>query len=135
MGDRGRKSRAALTIVGSDPVQIQERPAPPPGTTPERAREWVAIVNEKPANHFGREVWPVLEGYCQHAVAMRRVHQLITAAESADEFDVKEYDRLLKMHERETRCLASLGIRLGILQTTANDGKTKQGSPPPWESE
>lgn len=86
-----------------------------------------------PSDKHGRDHWPLLEAYCCHAVAQRRINALIAEAEEDEEFDVKLYDRLCKMLERETRCLASLAIRLGIAQSSRYERlKRARGGPPPW---
>lgn len=132
MGDRGRKSAASLAVVKPE-GQVVPRPQPPTDLTPEQAHEWRAITNGMAATAFPRETHAMLGAYCRHTVSLRRVAELIQIAESADEFDVVKYDRLLKMQERESRCIASLAVRLGMAQTTANDQNKKPAASNPWE--
>jgi hypothetical protein len=57
--------------------------------------------------------------------------------ESGDDIDVTEYDKLLKMQERESRILVSLATKMRITQqATYHPEKVKDGSskvPRPWE--
>lgn len=109
-----------------------------PELTDEQKAEWRAIVNAHPADRFSREHLPMLAAHCRHVVAQRRIAQLIEAAEKAEEFDVSLYDRLLKMQERESRCLASLAVRLGFAYSTAYEKRPPKGqksTPKPWEFE
>lgn len=134
MGTRGRKSAAELSIVGNTGTQVVRRPSAPKDLTTEQAHEWRQVVNSLPADQYGAEMHSILAAYCRHAVSQRHIGQLIEKCESADEFNIRDYDRLLKMQERESRCMASLAVRLGIAKTTAHAGTSKpQSTPNPWE--
>lgn len=138
MGARGRKSTAELAVIGSGGVVAVHRPSPPPELSEEQASEWRAVVNAHPADRFAREQHSMLSAHCRHTVALRRIGQLIAEAEKADPFDIEEYDRLLKMQERESRCLASLAVRLGFAYSTAYEKRPAKGKPSgarPWEFE
>ena len=135
MGARGRKSSADLSVIPKTNVVSIERPLPPPGLTEEQADEWRAVVGRMAADWFPRETHGMLVAFCRHVVAARRVAQLIEAAESAVEFDLLAYDRLLKCQERESRCVASLSVKMRISQSTAYDKTKKRSSQVkrPWE--
>lgn len=139
MGARGPASKAELAIISSQGISVVDRPKPPSELTLEQAGEWRSIVNAHAAERFPREQHPMLSAYCRHVIAQRRVAQLISAAEAAEEFDSDEYDKFLKMQERESRCLASLAVRLGFAYSTAYETKRpkKGGSarPKPWDIE
>lgn len=138
MGVRGPKSKAELAVVASGGVTATERQRAPVDLTDEQRAEWMAVVAGLPADRFTREQVPMLAAHCRHTVAQRRIAQLIEAAEKAEEFDVNEYDRLLKMQERESRCLASLAVRLGFAYSTAYEKRPPKGgkhTPKPWEFE
>jgi hypothetical protein len=65
------------------------------------------------------------------------VAQLIAAFEKRDEIDVEEYDRLLKMQEREGRAISSLATRMRISQQSTKRQETTSKprmGPKPWES-
>jgi phage terminase small subunit len=115
MGSRGRKSGAELTLVArAEDVLGARRPDPPDHLSDEAAVEWREIVNSLPADHFSRATHPMLEAYCRHAVATRVIDRLIQELDEREGATLSDYDRLLVMHERESRALASIGVRLGI---------------------
>ena len=125
MGIRGPVSAAALSVVGSA-VTVVRRPEPPGELTEEQAHEWRAVVNRLPADWFQRETHGMLAQFCRHVVAARRIAQLISAHEGTEPFDVVEYDRLLKMQEREGRALSSLATRMRISQHATYDKTRKK---------
>lgn len=121
-----RKSLAALSVV--QPVGLEEvrRPMPPAELGDEQKQEWLAVVNRLPADWFPRETHSMLAQYCRHVVAARRVAQLIESAEQSDPFAVEDYDRLLKMQEREGRALSSLATRMRMTQQSTYDESKKK---------
>lgn len=137
MGIRGRKSAASLTVVTPAGVETNRRPKPPEDLNPEQAAEWMAVVNRLPADWFPRETHPMLALYCRHVVSARRVAQLLEAAESAPDLDLEQYDRLLKMQERESRAISSLATRMRMSQQSTYDAKKKKplSARRPWGGE
>lgn len=138
MAAKGRKSGAALSIASSSVVTAIQRARPPADLSPEAAAEWRAIVNRLPAEWFPVETHPLLASYCRHIITSRRVADLIAACESRDEFDVAEYERLLKMQERESRALAALGRGMRLTQQSTYGNRKEKPSRPskaPWEVE
>jgi len=135
MQQRGRKSQASLEVVGAATGAV-ERPRAPRELTSEQAGEWREIVNRLPADWFPRETHQLLAQYCRHVISARRVSQLIASAEETDPFDIEEYDRLLKMQEREGRAMSSLATRMRITQQTTYDKSKKKPvtGKKPWES-
>ena len=134
MKQRGRKS--GLSVVRGDGISAIDRPEPLQELTNEQRIEWILIVNSLPAEWFPDQTHKVLAQYCRHAVASRHVSQMIEKTELADIIDVVEYDRLLKMQERESRILVSLATKMRITQqATYHPEKTKQTTVinPPWE--
>lgn len=126
MGTRGRISSAALTVVGASEIEPVERPQAPAELTPEQKLEWYAIVNRMPADWFPRETHSMLAQYCRHIVRARRLGQLLDTAESADDFDVKEYRDLLRSEEEQSRAIASLATKMRISQQTTYDKSKKK---------
>lgn len=128
MGTRGRTSGAALSVVSpaGSVVTTVRRPHPPADLTEEQAAEWQAVVERLPADWFQRETHALLAQYCRHVVAGRRIAQLIERLEDAEHFNVEDYDRLLKMQEREGRALSSLATRMRISQHATYDKKRKK---------
>jgi len=133
MGERGRKNALEASVV---PINGLDRPKPPSTLTDEQQAIWVKVVDALPADWFRPEAIEVLVMYCRHAVTARRVADLIKRMEAEVDFDVAEYDRLLKMQEREGRALSSLATRLRITPQATRDSKSKKPSQVkrPWES-
>jgi len=128
MGARGRKSSAELSVIGPRGLVQVDRPKPPVELSDEQADEWRAVVNQQPAERFTREMHGLLSAHCRHVVALRRIGQLIDETERSEEFDLDNYDRLLKMQERESRCIASLAVRLGFAYSTAYEKRKPKRS-------
>lgn len=135
MGDRGRKSAADLTVVTGGGVTSLRRPHPPGELTDEQAEEWRAVVNRLPADWFPRETHGMLAQYCRHIVAARRVAQLLAAFEARETLDIEQYDRMLKMQEREGRAISSLATRMRISQQATVNAKRQKpaAQPKPWD--
>lgn len=142
MGARGKQSAAAVreTAVAAlmPDVSVVHRPDAPYDLTDEQAIEWRAIVNRMPADWFPRETHGLLAQYCRHVVAARRTAQLVERCEQAENLDVDQYDKLLKIQEREGRAISSLATRMRLTQQTTLDKTKKKGKAglmaPPWES-
>lgn len=136
MESRGRKSAADLAVVTADGLAAVRRPDPPEELTDEQAHEWRSVVNRLPAEWFPRETHGMLAQYCRHVVAARRVAQLIADLEQNESFSVEDYDRLLKMQEREGRAISSLATRMRISQQSTLDREKKKPLKPakkPWD--
>jgi hypothetical protein len=126
MGARGRKSSAELMAPPLS-IEAHERPDAPYDLDDVQAEEWRAVVNRLPADWFPRETWPLLAQYCRHVVAARHVAKLVHDCErNAGGFDVADYDRLLKMQEREGRALTSLATKMRISQQSTYDRTKKK---------
>lgn len=126
MEGRGRKSAASLAVISSSGIEAVERPRAPADLTREQADEWTGIVNCLPADWFGRETEALLAQYCRHIIASRRVAELVEAAEADPDCDLKDYDRLLKMQEREGRAITSLATKMRISQQSTYDKSKKK---------
>lgn len=135
MEGRGRKSAASLAVISASGIEPTERPKPPAELSDEQSFEWVAVVNRLPADWFGRETQGLLAQYCRHVVAARRVAALIASAEADTECSIKDYDRLLKMQEREGRAISSLATKMRLSQQTTYDKSKKKPATArkPWE--
>lgn len=135
MKQRGRKQN--LSVVNDAPISAQERPEPTADLTPEQRIVWITVVNSLPAEWFRDEAHGVLSQYCKHVVAAQHVAELITDFEAGDDINVSDYDKLLKMQERESRMIASLGTKLRITpQSTWSPQKTKgtKKVKSPWDN-
>lgn len=119
------------------PLDRVERIKPPHDLSDEEVEVWAAVVNTEPADWFSLSTAPMLAEYCRHVISARRVAELIERATSDPDLAVKDYDRLLKMQERESRCISSLATKMRIAQqsTTNHRGNRKSGVvKKPWES-
>jgi hypothetical protein len=138
MGARGKKPGAALGIVKSSITAIT-RPVPSKHLTTEQANTWRSVVDRLPADWFPRETHGVLEAYCRHVDAGRRIADLIESLlKNSDDLDylIGEFDRLLRMQERESRAMSSLATRMRITQQSRINYKKSTGAriKPPWQS-
>jgi len=125
MGQRGRKSQAELSVVRSGTVSAIDRPEPPAELTDEQAEVWLGVVNSLPADWIDPPSLPLLEQYCRHFVSARKIARLLDEMESG-QFDVMDYDRLLRMQQRETATIKAAGTSLRLFpQNTRSAGKTK----------
>jgi hypothetical protein len=138
MGNRGRPSSAALAISSpADALQTMQRLRPPHDLTDEEVEVWAHVVENEPADWFSPSTAPLLAQYCRHTVHARRVAELIERAGSDPELAVRDYDRLLKMQDREGRALANLATKMRIAQqsTTNHRGnKVQKAVKKPWEA-
>jgi len=138
MGQRGRQSSAALSVFKPADITAISRPQPPDNLTSEQKHEWLAITNRMPADWFPRETHGMLEQYCRHVVSAKVVAGLIEellSTESNDSNWINDYDKLLKMQEREGRGMSALATRMRISQQAQTNHKKKTGSKlsKPWE--
>jgi hypothetical protein len=138
MGQRGKKSAAQLSVVKDGTISAINRPDAPQDLTPEQSLEWLRVVERMPAEWFPAETHAMLAQYCRHVVSARRVAEMIESlTEGSMDSDrwVEDYDRLLKMQEREGRAMSSLATRMRISQQAQINYKKKTGSSvkKPWE--
>lgn len=136
MGNRGRKSAASVEVIQRGSAEKINRPDPPLDLTQEQSQVWWTVVESLASDWFQPDTYPLLAAYCRHTISARKVGQLIEAAEAAPELDIEEYDRLLKMQEREGRAISSLATRMRISQqsTTNHRGnKDPVRKKTPWQ--
>ena len=116
MGERGKKSAAALSVVST---AASLRPKPPDHLTPEQASEWRAIVARMPATWFTRETHGLLTAYCRHSSNARFVAEQIDQFRSAwlsEDSGLERFDMLSRLLEREQRAMSSLATRMRLTQ-------------------
>lgn len=135
MGDRGRESKAELTVAKANATPI-ERPAPPADITNEQKIIWVTIVNRMPADWFPPETHGTLIQLCRHRVRARRLAQLVEDMEGNEDFDVKAYRDLIRSEGENTRIIESCETKLRLTPQSTYDKSKKKGSSVkrPWES-
>lgn len=125
-------------MISSQGIETIRRPDPPEELTDEQAFEWRAVVNRMPADWFPRETHGLLVQYCRHRVAARRIAQLIERAEGQEDFDIDDYERLLRMQDKEGRGLSLLATRMRLSQQSTMRVEQVRGRTPslqkkPWD--
>lgn len=136
MGNRGRKSAASLEVALPTTLDAVPRQKPPHDLTDEETELWVAVVNSESADWFTPSTAPLLAQYCRHSIHARRIAELLERATSDPELALRDYSRLLKMQERESRSMAMLATKMRLSQqsTTNHRGNKKpSASRKPWE--
>lgn len=141
MAQRGRKSAASIAVRAAPTLSDSRLPAPLHMSDAEQA-VWVDVVNDQPASAFSPTHGPLLEMYCRHVVLSRVLADEILNFDRswlADDDGLKRYDRLLAMHERESRAASSAATRLRITrqaidqQTVARSLVNAPKARKPWE--
>ena len=135
MGQRGRKSSAALQIANNLDRAI-DRPRPPDELTSEQKAIWVFIVNRLPADWFPPETHGTLIQLCRHRARSRKLAQLIDAMEGAangEDFYVHEYRDLLRTEAENTRIINSCETKLKLTPKSDYAKKKPKLGNPPWE--
>lgn len=117
MGTRGRKSALELSVVGQGgTVERLQRPSAPDRLGAEEAEVWQRTVDAMPANWFAGETLDLLEQYCRHVVAARRLGLLVDAEMRAGEIEVATLRDLLGMRARETAAMKTLATAMRLTQ-------------------
>jgi hypothetical protein len=116
---------------------LVERPPPSKHLTDEQQQVWHEVLDDLPADWFRPSNLAFLEAYCRHVVASRRIAWLIQVEENSNTFNPLNYDLLLRMQERETRALTTVGTKMRLTQQSlvAHD-KVKPRQTPgkkPWQ--
>lgn len=140
---RGRHSVAELETPASiTGLTVSSRLRPPMHLSDAEMAIWDEVVNDQPASAFTVVHTGLLEAYCRHVVQSRILADALLAFEPEwlnDDDGLKRYDKLLAMHERETRALSSAATRLRITrqaidqQTVARTLNNQAKSKKPWE--
>lgn len=108
----GRKSAAALSVVVGS---IDGRPQPPSDLTKEQREVWDRTVANEAADTFKTAaLQQLLKEYCRHVASAKHLAGMIEAMEAVQVNDLEDYDRLLKMRDRETKALADKATKLRL---------------------
>lgn len=99
-----------------------ELPVIPAHLTDDEAEVWRAVVNDMGAEWFRPSNLELLPAYCAHVVSLRHIRGMIgQLLEGEEGFDLRDYDRLLKMQKRETEGIASLATKMRLSQQSTYD--------------
>ena len=141
MAERGRKSAASLSvIVGS----IDGRPKTPADLTKSQQEVWERTVAHEAADTFKTAaLQQLLKEYCRHVISAKKLAAMIEAMESLQTMsgdDLGDYDKLLKMRDRETKAIADKATKLRLTnqarytpQAAATAAK-KSSERKPWQA-
>lgn len=115
MAERGRKSAASLSvIVGS----IDGRPSPPDDLNKAQREIWErTVANEATEVFKTAALQQLLKEYCRHVVSAKKLAAMVEAMEALSPMpadDLGDYDKLLKMRDRETKALADKATKLRL---------------------
>lgn len=136
MGARGRKPASELTVIENGSTEIKPRATPPTRLTQDQQYVWDAVVNRLPADWFPDETLPMLTQYCRHVASGEKIARMLRSVEATDQVDLDDYDKLLKLQEREGRAISSLATRMRLTQQATYDPKKSKGKAGkrPWEA-
>ena len=138
MGMRGRNSSGEIALIGPAELELVPRQKPPRELTDEEVRVWRAVVSSEPADWFSPSTSPLLAQYCRHVVHTKRIAEMIERATGDPNLAVTDYERLLKMQQRESQTAAMLATRMRLTQqsTTNHRGNKKPSGAQrkPWEA-
>lgn len=141
MATRGRRSAASLSVVVGS---IDGRPLPPGDLTKDQRAVWERTVANEAADTFRTAaLQQLLKEYCRHAVSAAKCASMIEAMERLPQMspdDLADYDKLLKMRDRETKALADKATKLRLTnqsrytpQAAATAAKRSSGELKPWQ--
>jgi len=137
MTKRGRASVASLVISSKTSViERIQRPDAPYELTDTQAAVWHRVANDLPADWFTPKNYDLLTLHCRHVVDAHRIASLIEQEMGAKEIDLKSYNSLLKMQERESRAIMASMTQMRTSHQSLYDKKIKldaQKRNKPWE--
>jgi phage terminase small subunit len=134
---RGRKSAASRLALNSE----GDRPDPPAHLSGEEADEWRRVVLRMPSGWFRAETHGLLATYCAHVANLQLIqNQLrVLRASSKNPGDVLQLAALMKLHQEESKQIASLAVKLRLAPSARYDRRQagialrESGGPKPWE--
>ena len=133
MQQRGRKGLQALSLV---PVAELGRAKAPEELTDDEAEIFRVVVASQPADWFTPPTASLLCQYARHVIHARHVAELLERATADKNLKASDYDRLLRMQERETRAIIWLATKMKITQqatTNYRGNKKPQATDQPWK--
>lgn len=147
MGNRGRESAAAtgtakLTVF---PGGLARRPEAPEELTDAQAKVWKDTVASETVEFFDTDALrELLKDYCRHKVtgaALSRQIETYDAAKAMDPETAKNFDRVTKMRDRESKAAADLATKLRLTnqsrytpKAAATASKAGGSAKKPWET-
>ncbi len=115
MATRGRKSAAALSVVAG---KIDGRPKAPEDLTQFQREVWDRTVSNEASGFFKTAaLQQLLKEYCRHVESAHKLAgmiQMFEQAQAMDDEDIAQYERLLKMRDRETKAIGDKATKLRL---------------------
>ena len=119
-----RKSAAELAVAQA--TELDRRPPPPADLSEYQAQVWMAVTATKPADWFQADCLPVLVAYVKHISTAAILDQQIDAIDPEalrDKDDLRHYERLLNMREKQTRLITSCATKMRLTPQSRYDEK------------
>lgn len=115
MAERGRRSAASLSVIAGT---IDGRPKAPDDLNKTQREIWERTVANEAADTFKTAaLQQLLKEYCRHVISAKKLAAMIEATEQLPQMspdDLVDYDRLLKMRDRETKAIADKATKLRL---------------------
>lgn len=96
------------------------------------------VTESEEAGWFTPATQPILAQYCRHCIQARHLAGLIEKSFGDPTLGIEDYERLLKMQERESRSMVTLATKLRLTQqSTINPrgNRIKKASIKPWDTD
>lgn len=123
-------------LVQPQPLNRIERPLPPRELSDEEIEVWRSIVEQEAADWFTAATLPLLTQYCRHVIHAKRIAELIEhTINSSDVMPwIEEYDKLLRLQDRESKAIAMLARNMRLTQQSSRHDKSRKTQPlrAPW---
>ena len=139
MNQRGRKSATKLAVIIPEHTRLQ-----PPADLPAEQREiWIRMVAHKPMGWFTQDHLDMLRSYCRHVAygnTIGRALDTVRVESLVDHERLRDYERLYRMHERETHAAGQWAMRMRLThqaldkKIAARKILNNQTSAPPWQA-
>jgi hypothetical protein len=136
MRQPGRKSAAALAVIGPHGLETIRRPQPPESLNDEQAAEWRKVVGGMAADHFPAETHALLEARCRAVINGRRLAEMIEAEQKSDEYDWKTHKELLHAQAEQAHIIAVLDTKMRLAQVATYDRtqSKRTAKAAPWQT-
>ena len=141
MGQRGRASGAALSVVAG--TDIDGRPEPPSDMTEFQRQVWKRTVANEAAEVFRTAaLQQLLKEYCRHVETADRLSKQVDlyTAEGSNH-SLQDVDTLLRIRDRETKALADKATKLRLTnqsrytpKAAATAAKNSGQARKPWQT-
>lgn len=140
MGNRGRTSAAAFSVVGG--TDIDGRPKAPSDLTDFQREVWERTVANEAADTFKTAaLQQLLKEYCRHVETADRLSLRVDrATDEGSNLSLQDVDLLCRMRDRETKALADKATKLRLTNQSrytpgaAGTASKKGAERKPWQA-